>query len=158
MPAHIEIISKQGKVTKYYNLSTVLDILADVKQIQEMQIHVISIVEKDANDGTKECADWYLKTIDDKWYPESEARLKSLSSEYRNMVDNHVSCDIPDIILDSMVWVLRNYKTDTMQGLDYKLHITRDVDIHQYRRLFECNSIQRVISYGDMMGILLETR
>lgn len=152
MPEHIEIISKQGKVTKYYNLSTVLDILADVKQILEMQIHVISIVEKDANDGSRESADWYLKTIDNEWYPESEARLKLLSSEYRAIVDNHVSGDIPD----GMVWVLRNYKTEAMQEIDYKLHITRDIDIYQYRRLFECNSIQRVIAHGDMMGILLE--
>lgn len=143
MLSHIEIINKEGKITKYQNVMDVLDILADTKQIPQRQIHVISIVGIETNDGIIPCSDWYLKTIDDEWYPESEERLKSLSNEYRAMIDNQ------DI--NGLMWVNRNYKNDAIQGLAYKLHITREIDIHQFSRLFECNSILQIINNQDMI-------
>jgi hypothetical protein len=143
---HIEIIDKQGKITKYTDIQCVLNILADAKLILQRQIHVISLVEKESNDGTRICTDWYLKTIDEQWYPESEARIKSMSKEYCDMVNNH--------ILDDFVWVHQNYKQEDMQGIDFKLHITREIDIHQYRSLFESTSIRQVISHSTMQRIL----
>jgi hypothetical protein len=146
MFSHIEIINKEGKGIKYQNVKDVLDILADANQIKEMQIHVISIVRIVADDSNKQCSNWYLKTINDEWYQESEARIKSLSSEYCEMVNNQ------DI--NRIVWVQRDYKCDAMKDLDFKMQTTREIDIHQYRRLFECNCIQQVISHEEMVYCL----
>jgi len=55
------------------------------------------------------------------------------------------------------VWVLRNYKTEKMQELSYRLHIIKDIDIHEYRRQFEAISIEKVINHQDFAALLYES-
>lgn len=160
---HYEVISKMGKHTRFPDITSLQAVLsADTNTLISRRIHVISIIKSEstsesasesASESTSESVnthmdDWYFKPISESWYPESESRLAELSSEYRQMIQSNTP---------NHVWVFRNYNTKKMQDISYKLHITKDIDIYEYRKQFDAISIEKVINHHDFMALLCET-
>jgi hypothetical protein len=170
---HYEVISKMGKHTRFPDITSLQAVLsADTNTLISRRIHVISIIKSEsasepasesASESESESAsesasesesvnthmdDWYFKPISESWYPESESRLAELSSEYRQMIQSNTP---------NHVWVFRNYNTKKMQNLNYKLHITKDIDIYEYRKQFDAISIEKVINHNDFMALLCES-
>jgi len=177
---HYEIIDKQGQHTRCPDITNLQAILkvADTNTLISLGFHVISIIKTKTKIETKtekekeieteieietECAnnnvnvdDWYFKPINESWYPESERKLAELSSEYRQLllsnITNHTPGNIPN-----HVWVLRHYNSEKMQELAYKLHISKEIDINEYRKQFEAISIEKVINHQDLMALLTDS-
>ena len=104
---------------------------------------MISIIGSKCGNNTVD--DWYFKPISNSWYPESEQKLAKLSKEYQQML----SYNTPN-----HVWVLRNYNTQKIQELIYRLHIIKDIDINEYRTQFDTITIEKVINHKDFMTLL----
>ena len=145
---HYEVINKMGKHTRFPDITSLQAVLsADTNTLISRSIHVISIIksESTAESANNQIDDWYFKPISESWYPESESRLAELSSEYRQMIQSNTP---------NHIWVFRNYNNDKMQELSYRLHITKDIDINEYRKLFDAISIEKVINHNDFMKLL----
>ena len=141
---HYEVVDKQGTRTRYTDITGLLAILtSDTNELIAQGIHVITII--DSESGSNNIDNWYFKPISESWYPESESKLVELSSEYHQMVLGNVP---------EHVWVLRHYKSETIQELSYKLHITKDIDINEYREQLETISIVKVITHKDLATLL----
>jgi hypothetical protein len=162
---HYEVISKMGKHTRFPDITSLQAVLsADTNTLISRRIHVISIIRsasesasKSESESESESAsesanthmdDWYFKPISESWYPESESKLAELSSEYRQMIQSNTP---------NHVWVFRNYNSEKMQDINYKLHITKDIDIYEYRKQFDAISIEKVINHHDFMALLCES-
>ena len=65
---------------------------------------------------------------------------------------NHTPGNIPN-----HVWVLRNYNSEKMQEINYKLHISKNIDINEYRKQFDAISIAKVINHQDLMTLLTDS-
>ena len=149
-----EVISKMGKHTRFPDITSLQAVLsADTNTLISRRIHVISIIKSEsASESASESVnthmdDWYFKPISESWYPESESRLAELSSEYRQMIQSNTP---------NHVWVFRNYNSEKMQDINYKLHITKDMDIYEYSKQFDAISIEKVINHHDFMALLCE--
>lgn len=137
-----EMIDKYGKHTPIPYITSLQTILAeDTNTLIARRMHLISIIQ--SKNGQTE--NWYFKPISETWYPESEATLEALSGEYRQMKLSRTL---------GHMWVLRNHKGEKMQEIDYKLHITKDISIQEYRQLFESLSIDKVINHQELYDLL----
>jgi len=148
---HYEVISKIGKHTRFSDITSLQAVLsADTNTLISRRIHVISIIKSESTSESPNTRmdDWYFKPISESWYPESESKLAELSSEYRQMIQSNTP---------NHVWVLRNYNSEKMQDINYKLHITKDIDIYEYRKQFDAISIEKVINHLDFMTLLCES-
>lgn len=138
-----EMIDKYGKHTHIPDITSIQTILAaDTNKLIARGMHLISIIHSE-----NDVDDWYFKPISESWYPESEHKLEALSSEYRQMKLSHTP---------GHVWVLRNNNSEKIQELSYRLHIIKDIDIHEYRRLFEAISIEKIINSNEEFVILFK--
>lgn len=155
---HYEVIDKLGQHKLYTDITSLQAILsaADTNTLIARGIHVISIIKSESGNNHVDVDDWYFKPISDSWYPESEIKLAGLSNEYHQMLSsntpNHTPGNIP-----SHVWVLRHYNSEKMQEINYKLHISKDIDINEYRKQFDAISIAKVINHQDLMTLLTDS-
>ena len=141
---HYEVIDKRGTYTRFTDATHFQDILMSATdELITRSIYVISIIKSES--GSNHLDDWYFKPISESWNPESERKLKALSSEYRHMVLGNAP---------GHVWVLRHYNSEKIQELSYKLHITKDIDINEYREQLETISIEKVINHQDLVALL----
>jgi hypothetical protein len=144
---YYEVIGKEGTRTRYADITGLLYILtSNTNELIAQGIHVISII--DSESGSNQVDDWYFKPISESWNPESERKLEALSSEYQHMVLGNVP---------GHVWVLKHYNSEKIQELSYKLHITKDIDINEYREQLETISIEKVINHQDLVALLSES-
>jgi len=141
---HYEVIDKRGTYTRFPDAIHLQDILMSATdELIARGIYAISIIKSES--GSNQVDDWYFKPISESWNPESERKLEALSSEYRHMVLGNVP---------GHVWVLRHYNSEKIQELSYKLHITKDIDINEYREQLETISIEKVINHQDLVVLL----
>lgn len=145
-----EMIDKYGKHTPIPDITSLQAILAaDTNTLIARNMHLISIIHSENTriDTIKNyyVDDWYFKPMSESWYPESENKLEALSSKYLQMKLSHTS---------GHMWVLRNNNSEKMQELSYRLHIIKDIDIHEYRKLFEDISIEKVINHQELSVLL----
>jgi len=141
---HYEVIDKRGTYTRFSDAIHLQDILmSDTDELIARGIYAISIIKSES--GSNQVDDWYFKPISESWNPESERKLEELSSEYQHMVLGNVP---------GHVWVLRHYNSEKIQELSYKLHITKDIDINEYREQLETISIEKVINHQDLVVLL----
>jgi len=144
---HFEVINKLGKHTHFPDTTSLQAILtADTNTLIASGIHVISIIS--SRNGNNHVDDWYFKPISESWYPESETKLAQLSNEYQQILLSNTP---------GHVWVLRNYNSEKMQELSYRLHITKDINIHEYRKHFEAISIEKTINHQDFVTLLSDS-
>ena len=149
---HYEVIDKLGQHKLYTDIASLQAILsaADTNTLIARGIHVISIIKSES--GNNNSDDWYFKPISDSWYPESEIKLAGLSNEYNQMLSSNTTGNTP-----THVWVLRHYNSEKMQEINYKLHISKDIDINEYRKQFDAISIAKVINHQDLMTLLTDS-
>ena len=144
---HYEVINKIGTYARFPDTASLQDILmSDTNELISQGIHVISVIKSES--GSNQVDDWYFKPMRESWYPESERKLEELSSEYCQMLSFNPS---------GHVWVLRNYNSEKIPELSYKLHITKDIDINEYREQLETISIEKVINHQDLVALLSES-
>ena len=159
---HYEVLDKQGQHTLYPDIASLQAILsaADTNTLISLGFHVISIIKtktKTELENNNVCVDdWYFKPISESWYPESESKLAGLSNEYQQMLSSNTRGNTP-INIPSHVWVLRHYNSEKMQDIAYKLHISKEIDINEYRKQFEAISIEKVINHQDLITLLTDS-
>jgi hypothetical protein len=134
----IEIISDHGKKLIYSSLSSVLEVITNPDLVKKVIVVII------IKDGISKV--WFYKSLANEWYLESEEKLCEISDEYKNIYNSRLT--------DKNVWVCRELPGNELADIDFKLHITRDLDIHQYRVKFESLSIQSVSSNEDFLEML----
>jgi len=147
------MIDKYGKHTPIPDITSLQAILAaDTNTLITRGMHLISIIHSE-NTRTDtiinyDVDDWYFKPISESWYSESENKLDALSSYYHQMKISNTP---------GHVWVLRNNNSEKIQELSYRLHIIKDIDINEYRKLFEAISIEKIINSNELATLLTDS-
>ena len=145
-----EITYKNGQTKIFLDVASLLDTLADKPTIESIGICEISI--KSNKDGTRQ--KWIYKSPSDKWYQETEEKIQKMSSTYREMIANQSR----EAQAHSHVWILWGIDLEmnfnALNELAYQLHITRDLNIDEYRVQFELLNIQKVISHQEILDML----
>ena len=134
----IEIISEYGKKLIYSSLSSVLEVITNPDLVKKI---IAVIIIKDGTEKT-----WFYKSLANDWYLESEDKLCELSTEYKNIYNSKLT--------DKNVWVYRELPAAELADIDFRLHITKDIDIHQYRVKFETLSIQSIATNQEFLDML----
>jgi hypothetical protein len=144
---YYEVIDKHGIHTKFTDVNQLLALVKNnTNWLIASAIHVVSIIHSENENNHIE--NWYFKTAFDSWNPESEMKLAQLSNEYKEIAATKTP---------GHIWVLRNFNTDKMQELSFRLHITKDLDISEYRKQFETTSIEKVFNHHDFIALLCDS-
>jgi len=138
MALTIEIISEYGKKMIYSSLASALEVITNQDLVKKI---IVVIIIKDGKSKT-----WFYKSLSQDWYSESEDILCELSEEYKNIYNLK--------LMDKNVWVSRELPHEKLADIDFRLHITKDLDIHQYRVLFESLSIKSVATNQEFLDML----
>ena len=138
MTTQYEIISHYGKKMIYTSLNAVLEVINNPEELKKI---IVIMINKNGESKT-----WFYKSLARDWYLESEEKLCSMSDEYKQIYSENME--------DKHVWVYRDLPANNLNEIEFKLHITRDLDIHQYRVKFESLSIQKVATHQEFLDML----